>query len=141
MNIFSNNNKIEILTQQVNDLTERIEKLEYILRRYPPPDNPYFNIPQAMPYTPPNNINTCVSGDSKTVFESSRTLINANAFIIANPLDLTKRAPEHSGTVLPFLNGGSHTYQYTNYINQNGINPNGINPNGINPSDINPTAP
>ena len=43
MNIFSNNNKIEMLTQQVNDLTERIEKLEYILRRYPPPYNPYFN--------------------------------------------------------------------------------------------------
>ncbi len=57
MNIFSNNNKIEILTQQVNDLTERIEKLEYILRRYPPPYNPYFNIQYATPYTPPNNIN------------------------------------------------------------------------------------
>ncbi len=113
MNIFSNNNKIEILTQQVNDLTERIEKLEYILRRYPPPYNPYFT-PQA-PYTPPNNIHTCVSGDSKTVLESSRT----------------KRAPEHSETVIPFLNGGSHTYQYMNYIN----------PNGINPSDINPNAP
>jgi len=44
----------------------------------------------------------CVSGDSKTVFESSRT----------------KRAPEHSETVLPFLNGGSHIFsqvdiQYT----------------------------
>ena len=39
----------------------------------------------------------CVSGDSKTVFESSRT----------------KRAPEHSETVLPFLNGGSHKYNNT----------------------------
>jgi hypothetical protein len=56
MNIFSNNNKIEILTQQVNDLTERVEKLEYILRRYPPPYNPYFT--QQQSYAPPNNINT-----------------------------------------------------------------------------------
>jgi len=38
--------------------------------------------------------NNCVSGDSKTVFESSRT----------------KRAPEDSETVLPFLNRGSHNY-------------------------------
>ena len=36
----------------------------------------------------------CVSGDSKTVFESSRT----------------KRAPEQAETVRPFLNGGSHNY-------------------------------
>jgi hypothetical protein len=56
MNIFTNNNKIEALTQQVNDLTERVEKLEYILRRYPPPYNPYFT-PQATPYSPQNNIN------------------------------------------------------------------------------------
>jgi hypothetical protein len=62
MNIFSNSNKIEMLTQQVNDLTERIEKLEYILRRYPPPYNPYFkdfnnfNAPQQEQptYVPPN---------------------------------------------------------------------------------------
>ena len=56
MNIFTNSNKIEMLTQQVNDLTERIEKLEYILRRYPPPYNPYFNLPpQEHPtYMPPN---------------------------------------------------------------------------------------
>ena len=55
MNIFTNGNKIEMLTQQVNDLTERIEKLEYILRRYPPPYNPYFNLPpQEQPtYMPP----------------------------------------------------------------------------------------
>ena len=38
--------------------------------------------------------NNCVSGDSKTVFESTRT----------------KRAPEHSETVRPFLNGGSHNF-------------------------------
>jgi len=38
--------------------------------------------------------NNCVTGDSKTVFESLRT----------------KRAPEHSETVRPFLNGGSHNY-------------------------------
>lgn len=49
MNIFTNSNKIEMLTQQVNNLTERIEKLEYILRRYPPPYNPYFNLPQEKP--------------------------------------------------------------------------------------------
>lgn len=55
MNIFTNNNKIEALTQQVNDLTERVEKLEYILRRYPPPYNPYFT--SQAPYTSPNNIN------------------------------------------------------------------------------------
>lgn len=57
MNIFTNGNKIEMLTQQVNDLTERIEKLEYILRRYPPPYNPYFNLPQEQPtYMPPNMV-------------------------------------------------------------------------------------
>lgn len=62
MNIFTNNNKIEMLTQQVNDLTERIEKLEYILRRYPPPYNPYFNFIPSEPqqdnsaYVPPNVI-------------------------------------------------------------------------------------
>ncbi len=57
-----------------------------------------------------NNIanNISVTGDSETVFESLRTSINADAFIAANPKDLTKRAPEHSETVLPFLNGGSH---------------------------------
>jgi hypothetical protein len=56
MNIFTNGNKIEMLTQQVNDLTERIEKLEYILRRYPPPYNPYLNSPsQEQPtYLAPN---------------------------------------------------------------------------------------
>ena len=68
MNIFTNNNKIEALTQQVNDLTERVEKLEYILRRYPPPYNPYFNIPQATPYTPPQNIYTNM--ESNTTYSS-----------------------------------------------------------------------
>lgn len=58
MNIFTNSNKIEMLTQQVNDLTERIEKLEYILRRYPPPYNPYFNLSQdyAPPIMIPHNV-------------------------------------------------------------------------------------
>ena len=59
--------------------------------------------------------NICVSSDSKTVSESSRTSINANAFIEANPKDLTKRAPEHSETVIPFLNGGSHIYNKVCY--------------------------
>ena len=46
----------------------------------------------VMEKVPETEKNKCVSGDSKTVFESSRT----------------KRAPEQSETVLPFLNGGSH---------------------------------
>lgn len=55
MNIFTNGNKIEMLTQQVNDLTERIEKLEYILRRYPPPYNPYFNFNNNSNCAPPQD--------------------------------------------------------------------------------------
>ena len=78
MNIFTNNNKIEALTQQVNDLTERIEKLEYILRRYPPPYNPYFT-PQT-PYTPANNINTY----------QYTNYINPNGI---NPSDINPNAP------------------------------------------------
>ncbi len=82
MNIFSNNNKIEILTQQVNDLTERIEKLEYILRRYPPPYNPYFTPQQS--YTPPNNINTNQYGNY------INPGINPNGI---NPSDINPTAP------------------------------------------------
>jgi hypothetical protein len=127
MNIFTNNNKIEALTQQVNDLTERIEKLEYILRRYPPPYNPYFT-PQT-PYTPPNNINmesyTNVSG-----------VIPNEAFGLHGPeMWATNEKTHVSFQIAP----------HTNYINQGinptGINPTGINPTGINPTGINPNAP
>ena len=50
--------------------------------------------------------NKCVSGDSKTVFESSRT----------------KRAPEQSETVRPFLNGGSHILIMSNIMSKIGRN-------------------
>jgi len=72
MNIFTNSNKIEILTQQVNDLTERIEKLEYILRRYPPPYNPYFNFNNGNS-APPQEYRRCAQFKSADcTFEMSQ---------------------------------------------------------------------
>jgi len=57
-----------------------------------------------------NTMNNCVTGDSKTVFESLRT----------------RRAPEHSETVLPFLNGGSHNLPDWVVCNGNGVLTNNI---------------
>ena len=59
-------------------------------------------------------LNICVSRYSKTFFEYSRTLINANAFITANPQDLTRREPVYSKTVLPFLNSDAHIFNLHN---------------------------
>lgn len=58
MNIFTSN-KVEQLTQQVAALSERVQQLEYILKRYPPPYNPYFIPPQdiQVPTMLPNQPN------------------------------------------------------------------------------------
>ena len=50
---------------------------------------------------------------SKTVFEYSRTLINANAFITANPADLTRREPVYS----KYLNSDAHIFNIYNHYN------------------------